>query len=132
MGVVVAALLTLALPACGDDDDGAARDASTTTGESSGDDGAGGSDDGLPADAARQLAANIQQASGGRITDEQAECIADEFLESADLRGIAEQIAQGSDPRTDPALQSQLVSALLECVPADVLAELTSTSSTTG
>jgi hypothetical protein len=98
----------------------AGGDESTTT--TSGSSGGDLSDDSL----VEAMAIGIEDAAGGVITREQAECVAQGMLDQFGAEGLIAMGADSANPLAgmSPEEQSQLMETMLDCVPADVLIQI--------
>lgn len=112
-------------------DDGSGDDDSGDDGDSSGDessDDAGSGDDDSESALVDAMAAAIEERAGGALTGEQAECVAQAIVDELGLERVIElgldQAA--ADPFSALSNEDQvaIVSKVLDCVPADVLADV--------
>jgi len=123
-GMALAA--TMALGACGDDDV-ALSDVASEDADDSDDKADDKSDDKAkaPEKMAQMMADGIVEGSDGKVTEEQATCIAQGILDAVPTSDLIRYSAEDADFESlPPEMQDAVFGAILDCVPADVLVEL--------
>jgi hypothetical protein len=123
LGPTAALALLFALGACGDDQSsgidggGAASAQGDTTTPGEGNDPADSAEASKLADA---MASGISEASGGQLTDEESQCLAQGILDEVGASDLI-RLSDVSFDELDPAMQQKIMSVVLDCVPADKL-----------